>query len=131
MFECGQVLEDNPSQFPRPENSSMDPDYQEASSDTAYHDSTNEMNWSTRLSNRGTVGENGEITIERTKRSFKAKLLRMIDDVEVCEDEHALQQLEKSANSSYSLLTSMMQHKRTTSTLSAAIPKGSAPETKN
>ena len=89
------------------------------------------MNWSTRLSNRGTVGENGEITIERTKRSLKVKLLRMSDDVEVCEDEHALQWLEKSANSSYSLLTSMMQHKRTTSTLSADIPKGSAPETKN
>ena len=90
------------------------------------------MNWSTRLSNRGTVGDNGKITIERTKRSLKVKLLRMSDDVEVCEDEHALiQRLEKSANSSYSLLTSMMQHKRTTSTLSAAIPKGSAPETKN
>ena len=44
MFECGQLLEDNPSQFPRPENSSMDPDYQEASSDTAYHDSANEIN---------------------------------------------------------------------------------------
>ena len=55
----------------------------------------------------------------------------MIDDVEVCEDEDALQQLEKSVNSSYSLFTSMVLHKHTTSTLSAAIPKGSAPETKN
>ena len=54
----------------------------------------------------------------------------MIDDVEVCEDEDALQQLKKSVNSSYSLLTSMVQHVRTTSTLSAAIPKGSAHETK-
>ena len=44
MFEYGQLLEDNPSQFPRPENSSMDPDYQEVSSDTAYHNSTNEIN---------------------------------------------------------------------------------------
>ena len=44
MFECGQLLEDNPSQFPRPENSSMDPDYREASSATAYHNSTNEIN---------------------------------------------------------------------------------------
>ena len=55
----------------------------------------------------------------------------MIYDVEVCEDEDALQQLEKSVNSSYSLFTSMVLHKHTTSTLSAAIPKGSAPETKN
>ena len=74
------------------------------------------------------MGENGESTIDRTKQSFKAKLLRMIDDVEVCEDEDALQQLEKSVNSSYSLFTSMVLHKHTTSTLSAAIPKGSAPE---
>ena len=44
MFECGQLLEDNPSQFPRPENSSMDLDYQEASSDTAYHNSASEIN---------------------------------------------------------------------------------------
>ena len=42
------------------------------------------------------MGENGESTIERTKRSLEAKLLRMIDDVEVCEDEDALQQLKKS-----------------------------------
>ena len=69
------------------------------------------------------MGENGESTIERTKRSLGAKLLRMIDNVEVCEDEDALQQLKKSVNSSYSLLTSMVQHVRTTSTLSAAIPK--------
>ena len=55
----------------------------------------------------------------------------MIYDVEVCEDEDALQQLEKSVNSSYSLFTSMVLHKHTTSTLSAAIPKGSAPESKN
>ena len=65
----------------------MDPDYQEASNDTAYHDSTNEMNFVRDCSNKGTVGENEESTIERTKRSLKAKLLRMIDDVEVCEDE--------------------------------------------
>ena len=51
----------------------------------------------------------------------------MIDDVEVCEGEDALQQLEKSVN----LFTSMVLHKHTTSTLSAAIPKGNAPETKN
>ena len=44
MFERGYVLEDNPSQFPRPENSSMDPDYREASSDTAYHNSASEIN---------------------------------------------------------------------------------------
>ena len=55
----------------------------------------------------------------------------MIDDVEVCEDEDALQQLKKSVNSSYSLFTSMVLHKHTTSTLSAAIPKGNAPESKN
>ena len=46
------------------------------------------------------MGENGESTIERTKQSLKAKMLRMIYDVEVCEDEDALQQLEKSVNSS-------------------------------
>ena len=45
MFECGQLLEDNPSQFPRPENSSMDLDYQEASSDTVYHDKTKEITY--------------------------------------------------------------------------------------
>ena len=39
------VSKDYAGQFPRPENSSMDPDYQEASSDTAYYDSTNEMNF--------------------------------------------------------------------------------------
>ena len=68
--------------------------------------------------------------MERTKRSLKAKLLRIIDDVEVCEDKDTLQQLEKSVNSSYSLFTSMVQHKHTTSTLSAALPKGSAPANK-
>ena len=109
----------------------MDPDYREASSDTAYHNSTNEINFLRDCLNKGTVGENGESTIDRTKQSFKAKLLRMIDDVEVCEDEDALQQLEKSVNSSHSLFTSMVLHKHTTSTLSAAIPKGSAPESKN
>ena len=51
----------------------------------------------------------------------------MIDDVEVCEDEDVLQQLEKSVNSSYSLLTSIKQHKHTTSTFSAAIPERNAP----
>ena len=51
-------------------------------------------------------------------------------DVEVCEDEDALQQLEKSVNSSYSLFTLIKQHKYTTSTISAAIPKGSAPANK-
>ena len=98
----------------------MDPDYQEACGDTAYHDSTNEMNFLQDCFNKGTVGENGESIIERTKRSLK-----------VCEDEDALQQLEKSVNSSYSLFTSMVQQKYTTSTLSAAIPKGGASETKN
>ena len=77
------------------------------------------------------MGENGERTIERTKQSLKAKLLKMIYDVEVCEDKDALQQLEKSVNSSYSLFTSMVLHKHTTSTLSAAIPKGNAPESKH
>ena len=52
----------------------------------------------------------------------------MIDDVEVYEDEDALQQLEKSVNSSYSLFILMVLRKHTTSTLSAAIPKGNAPE---
>ena len=107
----------------------MDPDYQEASSDTAYHDSANEINlYETVLIKE--LWANRESTIDRTKQSLKAKLLRMIDDVEVCEED-ALQQLEKSVNSSYSLFTSMVLHKHTTSTLSAAIPKGSAPETKN
>ena len=124
------VPKDNLSQFPRPENSSMDPDYQEASSDTAYYDSTNEMNFLRDCLNKGAVGEDGESTIERTKRSLKAKLLRMINDVEVCEDEDALQQLEKSVNSSYSLFTLIKQHKYTTSAISAAIPKGSAPANK-
>ena len=100
MFECGQLLEDNPSQFPRPENSSMDLDYQEASSDTVYHDKTKEINFLRDCLYKGIVGENGESTIDRTKQSLEAKLLRMIDDVEVCEDEDALQQLEKSVNSS-------------------------------
>ena len=77
------------------------------------------------------MSENGESTIDRTKQSLKAKLFRMIDDVEVCEDEDTLQQLEKSVNSSYSLFTSMVLHKHTTSTLSAAIPKGNAPESTN
>ena len=77
------------------------------------------------------MDENGESNTERTKQSLKAKLLGMIDDVEVCEDEDALQQLKKSVNSSYSLFTSMVLHKHTTSTLSAAIPKGNAPESKN
>ena len=57
-------------------------------------------------------------------------MLRMIDDVEVCEDEDVLQQLEKSVNSSCSLLTSIKQHKHMTSTLSAAIPKRNAPANK-
>ena len=57
-------------------------------------------------------------------------MLRRINDVEVCEDEDALQQLEKSVNSSYSLFTLIKQHKHTTSTISAAIPKGSAPANK-
>ena len=61
------VPKDNLSQFTRPENSSMDPDYQEASSDTAYYDSTNEMNFLRDCLNKGAVGENGESTIERTK----------------------------------------------------------------
>ena len=109
----------------------MDLDYQEASSDTVYHDKTKEINFLRDCLYKGIVGENGERTIDRTKQSLKAKLLRMIYDVEVCEDEDALQQLKKSVNSSYSLFTSMVLHKHTTSTLSAAIPKGSAPETKN
>ena len=88
------------------------------------------MNFLRDCLNKGAVGENGESTIERTKRSLKAKLLRMINDVEVCEDEDALQQLEKSVNSSYSLFTLIKQHKHTTSTISAAIPKGSAPANK-
>ena len=54
----------------------------------------------------------------------------MIDDVEVCEDEDVLQQLEKSVNSSYSLLTSIRQHKHMTSTFSAAIPERNAPANK-
>ena len=98
----------------------MDPDYQEASSDTAYHDSTKEMNFLQDCLNKGTVGENGESIKKRTKRSLK-----------VCEDEDALQQLKKNVNSSCSFFTLMVQHKYTTSTLSAAIPKGSASETKN
>ena len=57
-------------------------------------------------------------------------MLRRINDVEVCEDEDALQQLEKSVNSSYSLFTLIKQHKHTTSTISAAILKGSAPANK-
>ena len=57
-------------------------------------------------------------------------MLRMIDDVEVCEDEDVLQQLEKSVNSSYSLLTSIKQHKHMTSTFSAAIPERNAPANK-
>ena len=68
--------------------------------------------------------------MKRTKRSLRAKLLRMIDDVEVCEDEDVLQQLEKSVNSSYSLLTSIKQHKHMTSTFSAAIPERNAPANK-
>ena len=89
----------------------MDPDYQEAFSDTAYYDSTNDMNFLRDCLNKATVGENGESTRERTKRSLRAKLLRMISDVEVCEDEDVLRQLEKSINSSRSLFTSMMQQK--------------------
>ena len=54
----------------------------------------------------------------------------MIDDVEVCKDEDVLQQLEKSVNSSYSLLTSIKQHKHMTSTFSAAIPERNAPANK-
>ena len=54
----------------------------------------------------------------------------MIDDVEVCEDEDVLQQLEKSVNSSYSLLTSIKQHKHMTGTFSAAIPERNAPANK-
>ena len=124
------VSKDYPSQFPRPENSSMDPDYQEVSSDTAYYDSTNEMNFLRDCLNKRTVGENRESAIKRTKRSLRAKLLRMIDDVEVCEDEDVLQQLEKSVNSSYSLLTSIKQHKHMTGTFSVAIPERNAPANK-
>ena len=51
-------------------------------------------------------------------------MLRRINDVEVCEDKDALQQLEKSVNSSYSLFTLIKQHKHTT------ILKGSAPANK-
>lgn len=76
------------------------------------------------------MGENRESAIKRTKRSLRATLLRMIDDVEVCEDEDVLQQLEKSVNSSYSLLTSIKQHKHMTSTFSAAIPERNAPANK-
>ena len=76
------------------------------------------------------MGGNRESAIKRTKRSLRAKLLRMIDDVEVCEDEDVLQQLEKSVNSSYSLLTSIKQHKHMTSTFSAAIPERNAPANK-
>ena len=54
----------------------------------------------------------------------------MIDDVEVCEDKDVLQQLEKSVNSSYSLLTSIKQHKYMTGTFSAAIPEKNAPANK-
>ena len=68
--------------------------------------------------------------MKRTKRSLRAKLLRMIDDVEVCEDDDVLQQLAKSVNSSYSLLTSIKQHKHMTSTFSAAIPERNAPANK-
>ena len=87
---------------------------------TAYHDSTNAMNFLLDCLNKGTVSENGESTIERRKQSLKAKLLGIIN-VEVCEDEDALQQLSK-----YQFLL----QKYTTSTLSAAIPKGSAPANK-
>ena len=89
MFECGQLLEDNPSQFPRPENSSMDPDYNETSSDTAYHDSTNEMNFL-----RDCLIK--ELWARMGKVPQRGRNDPLIDDVEVCEDEDALQQLKKS-----------------------------------
>ena len=78
------------------------------------------MNFLLDCLNKGTVSENGESTIERRKQSLKAKLLGIIN-VEVCEDEDALQQLSK-----YQFLL----QKYTTSTLSTAIPKGSAPANK-
>ena len=47
---------------------------------------------------------------ERRKQSLKTKLLTIVSDIEGCENEDALQQLERSINSAHSLFTSILEH---------------------
>ncbi len=64
---------------------------------------------------------------ERRKQSIKTKLLTIVSDVEGCQNDDALQQLEKSINSVHSLFISIREH----GNKHLPIPKENVPHNKN
>jgi len=69
----------------------------------------------------------GETDRERRKKSIKTKLLSLASDVDGCNNDNALQQLEKSINAAYSLFISVCEH----GNKHLPTPKESAPPNKN
>ena len=68
-----------------------------------------------------------ETNRERRKQSLKTKLLTIVSDVEGCENDDALQQLERSINSAHSLFISI----RELGNKHLPTPKENAPHNKN
>lgn len=68
-----------------------------------------------------------ETNRERRKQSLKTKLLTIVSDVEGCENDDALQQLERSINSAHSLFISIREH----GNKHLPTPKENAPHNKN
>lgn len=64
---------------------------------------------------------------ERRKQSLKNKLLTIVSDLEGCENDDALQQLERSINSAHSLFTSIREH----GNKHLPTPKENAPHNRN
>lgn len=71
----------------------------------------------------------GEMDREKRKRSLRAKLLTIVNDIEGCENDNALQQLEKNINSANSLFISIREHEHGNKHL--PMPKPNIPHNKN